>query len=179
MKAQKSNIKDYLLPALAVLVVILSAVLIYIQANNLSNLRAEVEEEEMAVVAAQTRLTRLMSHRDNAAEYEQRLRVAKVLIPDRAGEEELIRYFQRLSEDNDLRVIEIRFDGRNATEEYTAMPLALIVEGSFQDIRIFLRQLRNGSRAVRVDDLRLARAGDADSFLRVSISASAFYNHNN
>lgn len=179
MAVVNNSKRKYLVIALAVLVVVLSAVLIYVQANALSALREQVEEEEMAVLAAQARLSTLMQHRDNADEYEMRLNEAKRKIPDRAGEEEILRYIHRLADDNNLKAVEIRFDGRSEAEGYTAMPLSITLEGGFQDTRILLRQLRNGGRAIRVDDIRLNRMGDAGASLRINISANAFYNDNN
>ncbi len=179
MQASASSSRQYIVIGLIVIVLILSAVLIYVQFNALTDLRAEVEEEEIALLAAQTRLVRLMEHQGNASEYEQRLAFANRMIPEQPGEENILRYIHRLAEDNDLRAIEIRFDGRNETDNYTAMPLSLSMEGSFQDTRQFLRQLHNGERAIRVDNLGLGRTGEAGSVLRVSITARAFYNHNN
>lgn len=179
MAASGSSIRQYIGIILFILVIILSAILIYVQYNALSALRAEVEEEEIALLTAQTRLVRLMGHRDKASEYEQRLAFASRMIPDNPGEENILRYIHRLADDNDLRAIEIRFDGRNETENYTVMPLSITIEGSFQDTRQMLRQLHNGERAIRVNNIGLSRTGDAGTALRVSISASAFYNHNN
>ncbi|MGM0652786.1 MAG: type 4a pilus biogenesis protein PilO [Bacillota bacterium] len=178
MQASGSSPRQIIILGLVVVILILGAVLIYVQFNALNSLRTEIEEEEIALIAAQTRLTRLMEHRENASEYEQRLIFANRMIPDQPGEENILRYIQRIAEDNDLRAIEIRFDGRNETESYTAMPLSITVEGSFQDTRQLLDQIQNGERAIRVDDLGLSRAGEAGS-LRVSISAIAFYNNNN
>lgn len=179
MQSTGSSARQYIVIGLIVLVLILSAILIYVQLNVLNSLRAEIEEEEIALLAAQTRLTRLIEHRNNASEYEQRLAFANRMIPDQPGEENILRYIHRLADDNDLRAIEIRFDGRSETEDYTVMPLTITMEGSFQDTRKFLRQLHNGDRAIRVSILGLGRTGEAGSVLRVSITASAFYNHNN
>lgn len=178
MQIAGSNSKKAIVLGLVILVFILSAVLLYVQYNVFRDLNAEVEEEEIALLAAQTRLTRLIEHRNNAAEYESRLAYAKSMIPDRPAEEDILRSIQRLAEDNNLRVVEIRFDGRNDMEDYTAMPLSIILEGSFQDIRQLLKQLYGGDRAVRVDNLSLNRVGEAGSSLRVAISANTFYNQN-
>ncbi len=179
MKALNETSKRNIVIALIVLVFILGLVLVYVQANTLSDLRAEVEAEEMAVIAAQNRLNRLMQHRENASEYEQRLAFAKRMIPEQPGEENILRYIHRITDDNDLRAVEIRFDGRSEMDGYTAMPLSITVEGSFQNTRSMLRQLLNGERAIRVNNINLNRTGDAGTALRISISANAFYNHGN
>lgn len=178
MKALSESSKKYLIIGLAVLVIILSGVLIYVQASVLSDLRVEVEEEEFAVDLARSRLTRLIGHRENAAEYEQRLETATRLLPAQPGEDQILRYIHRLADDNGLRATDISFGNRSVDEEYTTIPLSISVEGSFQDTRNLLRQLRNGERAFRVDNLSVTRAGGEGALLRVSISANAFYNHN-
>lgn len=179
MKAQSESKRKYIVIGLVVLVLILGLVLIFIQANTLSETRTKVEEEEMAVLAAQTRLNRLLEHRERASEYEQRLAFADRMVPRQPGEDNILRYIHRLADDNDLRAVEIRFDSRTEMEGYTEMPLSVTVEGSFQNTRSMLRQLYNGDRAIRVDNINVNRTGEADSVLRITISANAFYNHGN
>lgn len=178
MAAVNESQKKYFVIALAVLVFLLSIFLIYTQYNALRDLRAEVELEEMAVTAARSRLNRLVDHRNNAPEYEERLQYATRMIPPEPGEDAMLRYIQSLTQDYDLRAIEIRFDARSEQDGYTSMPLTITIEGSYNDLRMFLRQLYIGSRAVRINDIRLSRAG-AGSDLRVSLAAVTFYNHNN
>lgn len=178
MQAISSSPRQIIILGLVAIILILSVVFIYVQFNALNSLRTEIEEEEVALMAAQTHLTSLMEHRENASEYEQRLIFANRMIPDQPGEENILRYIQRIADDNDLRAIEIRFDDRNEAENYTAMPLSITVEGSFQGTRQLLDQMQNGERAIRVDNLSLSRTGEAGS-LRVSIAAIAFYNTNN
>lgn len=171
--------RQYIVIGLIVIVLILSAVLIYFQFNIFTDLRAEVEDEELALLAAQSQLSRLMEHRDNASEYEQRMAYAKQMVPDRDEEDYILRKISSLADDHNLRTIEISFDGRNETEQYTQMPLSITMEGKYQDIRSMLRQLHHGDRAIRVYDIRLSRSGGSESTLNISLSASAFYNHNN
>ncbi len=179
MKTLNDSTKNYIIMGLVALVLILGFVLLYVQANALSDTRIEVQEEEMAVLAAQSRLNRLMEHRERASEYEQRLAFASRMIPRQPGEDNILRYIYRLADDNDLRAVEIRFDTRSEMNGYTEMPLSITVEGSFQNTRSMLSQLYNGERAIRVDNINLNRTGEAGSVLRITISANAFYNHNN
>lgn len=179
MVALSENSRKYLVIALAVLLVILSVVLIYVQYNTLVSLRAEVEEEEMLLITAQARLNRLIDHRNNAPEYEMRLEYARRMIPGEPGEDAMLRYIQRLANDYDLRAVNIGFGNRADQETYTTMPITMTIEGSYPDLQRMLRQLRDGSRAVRVDNISIGRTGAADSQLRVTLSAATFYNQNN
>ena len=179
MPAISSSTKKYLPIVLAILVLVLSAVLIYTQYNALSNLRAEVEEEEMLLNASRARLNRLIDHRNNAQEYEMRLEYAIRMIPQEAGEDSILRYIQQLSKQYDMRAVEIRFDNRSIEENYTTMPILITLEGNYSDLQRLLRQLREGNRVVRVDDIRVSRTGAAGSELRVTLSTATFYNPDN
>ncbi len=178
MKNMPEKTKKHLMIGIAVLVIVISAALVYIQASALSSLNSEIEEEEQAVEIARARLIRLTEHRANAAEYTERLEYATRLIPDTAGEEDILRYLNRLAGENELRVTQISFGARAEQEGYTVMPLSLTVQGSFQETRQLLRQLRNGGRAFRVDNVSISRGGEAGTALSVSVSANAFYKNN-
>lgn len=167
--------KKYLVIILAVLVVILSIALVYVQYSTLANLKIEVENEEQALRLAQANLARLIDLRANAAEYEQRLAYAERMIPADAGEEEILRYFYRLSDEYDVKVLEIRFDSRLVGETFITMPLALNLEGSYSSLSRLLRRLRDGERVFRVDNIRISRTEGSGSDLRLTLTASAFY----
>lgn len=175
MAAMSGTSKKNMLIILAVLVVILSFVLVYIQISALANLKVEVENEEQALSLAQTNLARLLKLRANAAEYEQRLAYAERMIPADAGEEEILRYFYRLSDEYDVKVIEIRFDNRSVGETFNTMPLVLNLEGNYSNLSRLLRRLRDGDRVFRVNNIQINRTGGSGSDLRFALVASTFY----
>ena len=175
MAAMSGKSKKNMAIILAILVVILSFALVYVQNSTLSNLKIEVENEEQALNLAQANLARLMDLRANAAEYEQRLSYAERMIPAEAGEEEILRYFYRLSDEYDIKLLEIRFDNRSVGETFTTMPLALNLEGSYSNLSRLLRRLRDGDRVFRVNNIQLSRTGDSGSDLRLTLAASTFY----
>lgn len=168
--------KKNLIIILAALVLILGAALNYIQYRAMSNIREEVRQEEEAVDLARAHLTRLIRHRDNAAEYESRLAVAKKYIPETAGEEDLIRYLYALSDNLDLQVQEIRFGSSSVGEQYTTLPLSLNLEGNYQSLRQYLNLLYNGKRAIRVNEVRISRSGGVGTAIRANLAVAAFYN---
>jgi Tfp pilus assembly protein PilO len=175
MAANSGTSKKYLVIILAILVVILSFTLVYIQNSTLANLRVEVENEEQALSIAQANLARLMNLRANAAEYEQRLAYAERMIPADAGEEDILRYFYRLSDEYDVKVLEIRFDNRSIGETFNTMPLVLNLEGSYSNLSRLLRRLRDGERVFRVNNIQISRTGGSGSDLRFILAASTFY----
>lgn len=167
--------RKYVLIGVIGITFIVGLILIYVQYNTLGELREEVQEEEIAVESAQAQVNQLMTHRDRAEEYRNRLDFAKSKIPNQPREEEVLRYLQQLVNQHDLKAVEISFAERVEEEGYISMPLSMTIEGSYSGIRQLLYHLRGGDRAVRVDDLSLSRAGDDGSDLQISISANTFY----
>ncbi|MBW6464683.1 MAG: type 4a pilus biogenesis protein PilO [Firmicutes bacterium] len=177
MAIRFGNNRKYLIYILAGLVFILSVALIYIQYNAWSDLKEEIRLEEEELDLAMIRLARLTRYRENAPEYEHRLAVAKALIPDYPGEDELISYIYRVAEDSDMTVNDIRFENRSATEQYTIMPLSINIEGGYQELRRFLSNLYYGERAIRVNNIRISSSSGAETSISVTLSVAAFYNH--
>jgi Tfp pilus assembly protein PilO len=169
--------RKYLIYILAGLVFILSTILIYVQYNAWIDVKEEIRLEEEALDLAVIQLARLARYRDNAPEYEQRLAVAKGLIPAYPKEDELIRYIYRIAEETDMSVNDIRFENRSVTDQYTIMPISLNIEGGYQQLRRFLNYLYYGERAIRVNNIRISKSSGEESNIVVTLSAAAFYNH--
>ncbi len=174
--------KGLVIMILAGLLLLLAIVMTVLQFNNLRELRAAVEEEEMAVMEVRAVLNRRLEHRANAPEYEERIRVIELMIPKTPQEEQILRYFDYLAEEYDLRVQQINFGGRVTNEEqgFVRMPLSVTLEGRFPNMVDLFSHLYRGGRAVRVDDLSisLAPTPTLPANTRASISANAFHSLN-
>ncbi len=174
--------KEIAVMALVALLLLFAIVLAVMQFNNLRDLRALVEEEKMAVTQARATLNQRLEHRDNVAEYEERIRVLQLLIPQAPREDQVLSYFDFLSAEHELNVQQISFGGReeNAEAGYVRMPLTITIEGRYQNLVNFLAHLYDGDRAVRVDSvaMTLAETPGAQANIRVSISAGVFYSSN-
>lgn len=169
--------RKYLIIALAVVVIALAGLLIYFQYSKLMDLRAEVEEEEIALEAARATLERRFEYQQRADEYEERLDYALAKMPTRAEEEGVLRYIHHLAGEYDLRPVEITFEEHYQAEEgYMNMPLSITIEGSYNGIRRLFNDLYSGDRAVRIDNFDVTRAGGNGLDLQVNISAYTFYN---
>ena len=175
MARKDSAIRKNLVYILAALVFILSFLLLYMQYNTLSDLKAEEEQEEQTLQEARIELARYINHRENAAEYEIRLDYAEKMVPPDAAEDQLLRYINRTALEYNLHPVEVRFDPRSEGEQFTTMPVSIIVEGGYQEARQFLRHLFNGERAVRVDDIRINRIEEGPHTTRITLTAAAFY----
>lgn len=164
---------------LAVLAIIMCFILIYVQFNVLRELRVEVANEELALSSAQQRLNNLIEHRNRAPEYQQRLDYAESLIPGEPKEDEVLRYLNWLANEFELQAIEIRFGARSVSGTVTVMPLSVTLEGSYLGLRYFLKELYEGERVFRVDNMRISRTGGTGTEIRVALSLNAFYKHGN
>ena len=152
---------------LGVIALLLGAVLIYLQIGSIRQLQAEKQQEQQALAEAQAYLERLEELRNNAPDYRERLALYREMIPGVAGEDALLRHIHSLAGDCDLKVVEFRFNGRNARDSYTAMPLVMIMEGSYRGVLQMLNKLRFGGRLFRVDHLFVA-GGQGDSGSRMT-----------
>jgi len=176
--AQKPGIKSsYLIYILAALVFILGLVFIYLQYTAWNNVKEEIRQEEEALDLAGIQLALLNRHRENAPEYEQRLAVARSLIPLQPDEDLLINYLYRLAEESDLEVNMIRFEDHSADDQFTTIPMTVSFDGTYPDLRRFLNQLYYGERAIRVNSIRINRSGAAESGISVLMNIVAFYNN--
>ncbi len=164
------------------LLLILAIVMTVLQFTNLQDLREQVAEEEIAVTEARALLNRRLEHQANAPEYEERIRVLELLVPEAPREDQLLRYFEYLAREYDLNIQQISFGEREENEEagYVRMPLTITIEGRYQHLINLLDHLYNGDRAVRVDNvgISLTESPEHRANIRVSITASAFYSPN-
>lgn len=172
--------KKILAIILAVIVLIVALVLIFIQFNNLRDLRLQVEEEQIALDESRAELIRRQKHRDNAPLYRERIALYTRMVPESPQEEEILRYFNDLSEEYNYRIVNINFGGRVTNEEqgYVRMPMTVNMEGRYQDLTGMLDHLRNSGRMVSVDNINISLTQETPANIRVVISASAFHSMN-
>ncbi|MDQ3784149.1 MAG: type 4a pilus biogenesis protein PilO [Actinomycetota bacterium] len=142
----------------------------------LANVRADTVEEENKTLALQTELDRLEQLQANAPALEAELAVTRRLIP---SENEVANYIFLVEE----AATQADIDFVNVTPELPkpppeGAPLAEIrtvigAEGGYFEIQDFFRRLYGLDRAVRVDLMTLAPAGDAAATDTVADPAAA------
>ena len=160
--------------ALGIIALLLGAILIYLQIGSIRQLKAEKQQEQQALAEAQAYLELLEELRDNAPAYRKRLALYREMIPAAAGEDALLSHIYSMAGDCGLKVVEVRFSGRNAGDSYFDMPLVINMEGDYRGILQMLNKLRFGGRLFRVDHLFVA-GGQDGSPSRLTINASAFF----
>ena len=169
--------KRIIIIALMVLAIVAGLALIYVQSNNLRQLKVEVEEEELTLNQFRAMLEQRLEHEKNAPIYQKEIAMLHAMMPDKPEEEEILRYFASLAEEYDLRVNQIGFGARVRDEEkgFVRMPLAINIEGRYHQLIELLGHLHHGERAVRIDNLDVSLSGEDSSQLQINISASAFH----
>ena len=183
MAVGSGKLRKELVPIIVTaLLLILAIVMTVLQFTNLQDLREQVAEEQVAVNEARALLNRRLEHQANAPEYEERIRVLELLVPEAPREDQLLRYFEYLAREYDLNIQQINFGEREVNTEagFTRMPLSITIEGRYQRLIVFLEHLYDGDRAVRVDNvgISLAATSETPANIRVNITASAFYSPN-
>jgi len=162
---------------LVVLAIVFGIVMTVLQVMNLNELKAEIEEEELALQQAQALLNRRLQYKANESLYREQLRVYSLLIPEEAGQEDILRYFEYLADEYDIDLVDLRFDNRVVSSEqgFIRMPMVVNVEGRYQNMIGFLDHLYLGDRAVRVDTIRITQISGQVPNIRVVINANAFH----
>lgn len=175
--------KELIVMVLVVLLIVIGLVMIYLQISKINDLRASIEDEELALAEARAVLARRLEYQANEPYYRELARTLELMMPATPQEEEILRYFGFLSEEYDLDLQQISFAERVDNEEqgYIKMPLSISLEGRFKNLIAFLSHLYSlGERAIRVDSINitLSPRPDSPANLRVTISAVAFHSAN-
>ncbi len=172
-----SSRKNLFIIIFALIAIIVGAVLVVIQVNNLRELNSQIAEEELALEQAQAQLARRIGYRENAPEYREMIRQFRALIPEEPEEDSIFRYFGHLAGEYELRLVNLNFEERdpNPEQNYIAMPLAITMEGNYSSLISFLNHLYGGPRAIRVDNVSISPTGETPANISISITAFAFY----
>ncbi len=169
--------KSTVVIALAVVAIIVGVAMLFLLASNLRQLKADAEVEEMAINQSRILLNQRLNHQKNAPAYQEKYDKLKLMIPVNPEEEEILRYFAFLAEEYDLRVQEIRFEGRIADEEqgFAQMPLSVTMEGRYRELIGLLNHLHRGDRAIRIDDIGITLSRGETAQIRITLAAVAFF----
>ena len=174
MEKKKINLQGVIILTLALLVLTGMVFLVYNQLGDMQRNREQLQEEEIALAQAQEELQELYRIRDQASLYQEQMVYYEGKIPQKPEEAKLLYYLQELEEESTQNFIQVRFGDRQPGEGLTEMPLEISFEGNYTSLLLLLEEMREGERALRLDDLRIAR-GESPGDLTVEISACAFH----
>jgi RNA polymerase sigma-B factor len=145
---------------------------------NLRELSLAIEEEEQALTKTQARYMRLVENGSNVRDTEQCLSDLIIGYPQEFIEDEVLRYFEVLSDEFGLRLVDLRYKGRPRDEDanYMSIRMEIDMEGRYRGLLQLLDYLRKEIKAIRVDRVRTARNENIPARMNINISLSAFYN---
>lgn len=129
--------------------------------------------EQLLLQQAEGRLQSLLAVKDEAPYYRQKLASLQGLVPDELGESQLLYYFQEQLAGSGLLLQDLDFGSRRPAQGYQEIPVSLSLEGDFWALLGLLERLREEGIILRVDDIRIDRAGPGPR-LAVSLEVCAF-----
>ncbi len=145
---------------------------------NLRELSLAIEEEEQALTKTQAQYVRLVENGDErSSKEEEYLKNFKINYPDEFIADEVIRYFEVLSDEFGLRLVDLRYKGKPKREDecYMSIPVEIDLEGRYRGLLQLLDFMRKDEKAIRVDRVRTARNENIPARINIKIALSTFY----
>ncbi|WP_027365569.1 type IV pilus inner membrane component PilO [Desulfotruncus alcoholivorax] len=167
--------KDKLVLLSGVAVLLLVCFLLFNQINALKSARAELAANRDALAQARTRLQNLIQLKDKSAELREKSAQIEKALPAGPGENNLIEQINSIFAQAGVDLLQINFQERVTQKGYVEMPLNLTCRGSFNDLFNLITGLQNGTRAMRIDAVKLAKDSQDPAYLKADLSVSVFY----
>lgn len=144
---------------------------------NLSELNMAIEEEESAFIQTHAKYTRVVEEGSESVNSTETAKGFKVDFPDLFIEEEVQRYFELLSDEHGLRLLEIRSVGKpeEAEDKYVKVPLDICFEGRYRGLLQLLDYLRSSEKAIRVERVRATRNEQVPARITISVAINSYY----
>lgn len=165
-----------------VLLVVISAVILFImcilvvqKAANYIQIREKITVEKNSLEQDKQKLAQLEELSRHEKEMTATIDACKKLMPSEPQEDWLIEYIQNTADTAMANFVEIQFSPRVQGSSYSEMPVKISFQGSYTSFVNFLKSLRNGERAVRVDSVTATPTGSGSTDIKAELAASAFY----
>ncbi|NMA63779.1 MAG: type 4a pilus biogenesis protein PilO [Syntrophomonadaceae bacterium] len=166
---------NLLLLLLGVASVVLMGYLVYTQFNALGMAREEKNQEKTALARAETRLQQLQCLQEQGQELQHNLAEAERMLPPEDQENVLISELKIWAGSSGLNLQQIRFQNRSSGQGLVEMPFQTVFEGRYSGFLELLNDLQYGPRALRVDGIKIGKGRQELPYLRMEVTASAFY----
>ncbi len=166
------------IPWAAVLVVLVVALLVWGAVTEYrvrTELLASMEEELARADRAEARLAVLLELKERAPELEKSIQLMELLMPQSAGEPQLIQLVQGASDYAGMMLVSISFGGQVGGTGYVEVPVSIELQGTYAQLVGFVARLEAGPRAFRVDDVSLSPNPNGLGRLSILIRGSGFY----
>lgn len=150
--------------------------------DNLNELNKAIKEEEQELSKEQARYLRLVENKGASDRFEDYAESYKIAFPDAYDQDELLCYFEVLSDECGLRLLKIRFFDETMAEpgQEAAICVHLMVEfeGRYRGLIKLLDHLRNKEDAIKIQRVKTKRSKDVPARIGIGISAESFFKSN-
>lgn len=173
MNADSTSMK-VLLVILAIAVILGMLVLIYFKIDGIKKSYEVLVAEKTELRRDEELLAQLETLRDNEDELMENYNRVLKLMPEKPGEDEMIRYLQAKAETAMLKFIRIEFSPRVKESGYVSIPVKLSFSGNYEALQEFLKLIADGERAIRIDAVNVSSPDDGSGQITADISAHGF-----
>jgi RNA polymerase sigma-B factor len=144
---------------------------------NLSELSMAIEEEEKALTRTQVKHLRMVEGDAKQPGEVENSGSFKIAFPQEYDEDEILRYFEVLSDEYGLHLSEIRCVGRpkEVNNGSFKIPLDVRLEGRYRGLLELLDHLRKEEEAITVKKVRTSRSEQVPARISISINVDSFY----
>ncbi len=153
------------------ILILLSSTLLMIRGSKVEERKQELQELERKWSQMQVNLDRSRELEEEVARLDQQLERLRERLFEVDEVAENFEFFYQLEEENNVKLrqftqgkpgdgedLEI---GRKGLSNFSVLPYAMVAEGNFAELLEFLTALNHADPIVRIDDVRLAKAGDS------------------
>lgn len=143
---------------------------------NIKELNMAIQEEEMALTTEQAQYLRLIGLADGKVE-EEYLKSFKMEFPDQYVEDEILRYFEVLSDEFGLNLKDLQFKEKSEQDEVglTVVQMEVDLEGRYRGLLRLLDYLRKGEKIIRVSKVNTTRNENIPARINTRVSLKAYY----
>jgi len=164
-----------IVPLLLVAVLVLGmGFLIRSEVLALAEARNAAIDEQKAIAHAEARLQTLLQYQADESILLDRMAKVERLMPSEAGEGLLVKEIQAVANSANTRFLTVRFDKHTQGDQYKEIPLQITFEGRYEGLLELLDGLRDRSRAIRVDELKIGEGSEELPQIKADIKAKAF-----
>lgn len=150
--------------------------------DNLNELNKAIKEEEQALTNEQARYLQLVENKGASGSEKDYSESYKIDFPEVYDQEEVLRYFEVLSDECGLRLLKVRFlnDKKHKSDSSSAgisVPLIVELEGRYRGQIKLLDHLRNKEDSIQIQQVKTSRSKDIPARIGINISAETLFKY--
>lgn len=175
MTGQKQFPYIIMAAALGIIVLVGIAFMIHARVGALRNARETLAAEQATLAGDEAQLQAMIEARDQELVLKESLAALGRLMPAEPQESTLINTIQGMADDCGIKFQQIQFEKRVPKQGYVEMPVKFTFQGRYNGLLALLDKLQKGSRAVRIDEVKVGKGKEDLPQIKVDVTASAFF----